>query len=224
MELFCTDERACCFSQNMEGICCLISENQYKYSGVSAVLANRGLSKVRRGRVEHQQRFWFCPKCGGKLAYQWKGDRKRLVCGECRFIMYENPIVGVAAIVFKDERILLSRRSPTATYPGLWCIPCGYVEYDEDVQAAIKREFYEETGLRIELDGVFTAQSNRHNPAAHTVGIWFRAHITGGGMRPGDDIDAVEYFPLDAAPQLAFPTDAKVIAMLSSLLSPKHGV
>jgi 8-oxo-dGTP diphosphatase len=170
------------------------------------------------GRVECKQRFRFCPKCGGKLAYQPQNDHLRLVCGDCGFIMYENPIVGVAAIVCKDDRILLGRRSPASSYPGLWCIPCGYVEYDEDVQAAIKREFYEETGLVIELDGVFTAQSNWHNPEVHTVGIWFRAHITGGGIKPGDDIDKVEYFPLDAVPPLAFPTDAQVIVMLSSLI------
>jgi ADP-ribose pyrophosphatase YjhB (NUDIX family) len=138
--------------------------------------------------------------------------------------MYENPIVGVAAIVLEDGKILLGRRAKGATYPGLWCIPCGYVEYDEDVQDAIKREFREETGLIIAVDGVFAALSNWHNPETHTVGIWFSARVTGGELVPGDDIDAVEYFPLTAVPDLAFPTDSKVIDMLLALNSGTDGV
>ncbi|WP_425059792.1 NUDIX domain-containing protein [Sporomusa carbonis] len=31
------------------------------------------------------------------------------------------------------------RRSPSASYPGLWCIPCGYVEYNEDIRDAVRR-------------------------------------------------------------------------------------
>ncbi len=128
--------------------------------------------------------------------------------------MYENPIVGVAAIVLDGGRILLGRRAAGSTYAGLWCIPCGYVEYDEDVRAAIVREFREETGLDIVPGEVFTVLSNWHNPATHTVGIWFLATVSGGRLTPGDDLDAAEYFPLEATPPLAFPTDAIVIEML----------
>lgn len=171
-----------------------------------------------------EQRFFYCPKCGGELAYRPVGERERLVCGSCGYIMYENPIVGVAAIVREGGKLLLGRRAAGATYAGLWCIPCGYVEYDEDVCAAIVREFREETGLAIAVDGVFTVLSNWHNPAVHTVGIWFDARITGGELAPGDDLDAVEWFSLDEVPPLAFPTDEKVVSMLRELKSPGGGV
>lgn len=170
-----------------------------------------------------KQRFSFCPKCGGALALKPRRERERLTCSACGYVMYENPVVGVAAIVLDGERILLGRRAGWSTYPGLWCIPCGYVEYDEDVYAAIKREFCEETGLTIEVDGVFTVLSNWHNPEAHTVGIWFDARVAGGRLEAGDDLDAVEYFALDAPPPLAFPTDATVIAMLKERLHSADG-
>lgn len=166
-----------------------------------------------------KQRFAFCPKCGGALALRPRRERERLTCEACGYVMYENPVVGVAAIVLDGDKILLGRRAGWSTYPGLWCIPCGYVEYDEDVYAAIIREFREETGLDIEVDGVFTVLSNWHNPEAHTVGIWFEARVTGGVPAAGDDLDAVEYFPLDAPPPLAFPTDATVLAMLKRRLN-----
>jgi ADP-ribose pyrophosphatase YjhB (NUDIX family) len=131
--------------------------------------------------------------------------------------MYENPVVGVAAVVLDGDGILLGRRAAGSSYAGLWCIPCGYVEYDEDVRAAVRREFCEETGLTIEPGEVVAVLSNWHNPEAHTVGVWFRATVTGGRLQPGDDLDAAGYFPLDEPPPLAFPTDATVIDMLKGL-------
>lgn len=163
-----------------------------------------------------KQRFHFCPKCGGAVAYRQVGERERLVCGKCAYTIYENPIVGVAAIVRKDGAILLGRRAANASYAGLWCIPCGYVEYDEDIRDAVKREFLEETGLVIEPGRVYTVLSNFHNPSVHTVGVWFMAEIAGGALCPGDDLDQVAYFLLDAVPDLAFPTDAQVINMLQA--------
>lgn len=160
------------------------------------------------------QRFHFCPKCGSTLSYRQVGERERLVCATCSFTMYENPIVGVAAIVQQHGEILLGRRAATASYPGLWCIPCGYVEYDEDIREAVKREFFEETGLIIKPNDVYTVLSNFHNPAVHTVGVWFQADVIGGVLSAGDDLDQVAYFPLSAVPELAFPTDVQVIEML----------
>lgn len=160
-----------------------------------------------------KQRFFFCPKCGGSLNYRSYGERERLTCSVCSYIFYENPVVGVAVIVFnKDGRILLGRRNNS--YRGLWCIPCGYVEYDEDVFDAAVREFKEETGLDVKINGVFTVQSNFHNPETHTVGIWFNAEVVGGDLKAQADLDEVGYFDLASPPPLAFPTDALVIEML----------
>lgn len=163
-----------------------------------------------------KQRFFHCPKCGGKLEYRQVAEQQRLVCSNCSYIFYENPIVGVAAIVMNNGKILLGKRSSATAYPGLWCIPCGYVEYEEDVYDAVRREFKEETGLTIEVKKVFTALSNFHNPNVHTVGIWFIAHVTGGTLQAGDDISEVGYFELNQLPPLAFPTDRQVIELLKN--------
>lgn len=161
-----------------------------------------------------KQRFNFCPKCGGRLGYRLIGERERLVCDACSYTMYENPIVGVAAIVRKNDTILLGRRAAGTSYSGLWCIPCGYVEYDEDIRDAVTREFREETGLIIEPGQVYAVLSNFHNPAVHTVGVWFEAQVTGGVLCPGDDLDQAAYFALEDIPPLAFPTDGEVLARL----------
>ena len=85
--------------------------------------------------------FQFCPKCGGGLQVR----NGRLVCEKCGFILYRNPTVGVAVILLHGDRILLGRRS-RGRYEGAWCIPCGHVEWGEEVRTAARREFLEETG------------------------------------------------------------------------------
>lgn len=164
--------------------------------------------------------FRFCPLCGSSLDRAERGGRMRPVCPGCGFIHYRNPTVGVAVILRDDAgRILLGRRSPDSSYPGQWCIPCGHVEWDEDVRAAAIREFAEETGLTVRLGEVAAVHSNFHNPGQHTVGIWFFAQSATGTPTAGDDLDSVGFFPGGAPPEpLAFPTDRLVLTKLADQL------
>jgi len=123
--------------------------------------------------------------------------------------MYQNPTVGVAVVLVEAKQILLGWRRD-----GGWCIPCGHVEWDETIMQAAVREFYEETGLQVGLEGVFAVHSNFHNPDHHTVGIWYRGTRRSGDVRAGGDLLQVTFFPLSGVPDLKFPTDQLVIAQL----------
>src|SRR5690606_33498736 len=157
-------------------------------------------------------RFTYCPHCAAPLVDRVVNDQVRSTCPACDFVHWRNPAVGVAVIVVENGRILLGQRA-RGRYRGAWCIPCGYVEHDEDVRAAAVREFAEETGLLVELGEVYAVRSNFHNPALHTVGIWFRGTILRGELCPQDDLSAAAWFDLRQLPQaIAFPTDVEVLA------------
>ena len=120
-------------------------------------------------------------------------------------------------MVVLDEqgRVLLGRRSAGGNV-GEWCIPCGYVEWGEDIRDAARREFEEETGLVVQITEVCAVHSNFHNPASLTVGVWFYGRIVGGQTAASDDLDQVGWFPPDDPPEpLAFPTDRMVLADLT---------
>jgi 8-oxo-dGTP diphosphatase len=130
-------------------------------------------------------------------------------CPECDFVHWRNPAVGAAVLVRDDEgRVLLVRRGPEASRPGLWSVPAGFVDYGEDVRAAAARELEEETGLIAEIGEVVHVASNFHDPGKLTVGVWFRGKVVGGELTAGDDADDAGWFPTDELPPLAFPTDA----------------
>lgn len=165
---------------------------------------------------ENNMRYKFCPYCGGKLSIKETNSLSQLKCVDCSKIFYQNPAVGVAAILIKNKKVLLGRRN--ISYSKMWCIPCGYVEYYEDVREAAVREFKEETNLDIKLGQIFNIHSNFHNPAQHTVGTWFLVEEFSGDMIPGDDIDELDFFSTedikDKNLQLAFPTDKLIIIEL----------
>jgi 8-oxo-dGTP pyrophosphatase MutT (NUDIX family) len=73
-------------------------------------------------------------------ANEIRGGLARLVCQDYRQILYVNPAVGVAVVVRRGEEVLWGRRR-SGPYAGHWCIPCGYVEWGEEVRAAAGREF-----------------------------------------------------------------------------------
>ncbi len=145
-----------------------------------------------------------------------RGGRPRRVCGTCGWVHFRNPGVGVAVLLRDDAgRVLLVRRAAGSTREGAWCIPCGYLDYGEEVRAGAAREVFEETGLIVEVGDPVFVRSNFHDPAKLTVGIWFDGVIKGGRLEAGDDADEVGWFEPGDLPELAFPTDEELLGSLS---------
>ena len=62
----------------------------------------------------------------------------------------DRPIVGVAAVVIEDDRVVLVRRGRPPAY-GEWSLPGGAVEPGETLEEAVVREVAEEIGFNVEV-------------------------------------------------------------------------
>lgn len=138
-------------------------------------------------------------------------------CPACSFVAYANPAPTACALVVDgDGRLLLARRAydPDA---GLWDLPGGFIEEDEEPLDALVRELREETGLEIEpLEhlGIWTDRYGDDPGAARTLNLYWTARVVGGKERADDDVSELGWFaPADLPPpaQLAFRNVALVI-------------
>ena len=73
------------------------------------------------------------------------------VDGKEYWISRSNAVVGIIYKYENDEfHILANKRGKGCPdYVGKWNIPCGYVDYDENILHAVSREIFEETGLNV---------------------------------------------------------------------------
>jgi ADP-ribose pyrophosphatase YjhB (NUDIX family) len=75
--------------------------------------------------------------------------------------MEQQTYVGV--IVKHKNKCLLCKRNNKGSYPGMWSIPAGKLEKEEDTLVGAKREFFEETNIDIENEDLkFSGIVPRH--------------------------------------------------------------
>jgi 8-oxo-dGTP diphosphatase len=103
-----------------------------------------------------------------------------------------------------DEVLLVQRGSDP--FAGMWALPGGFVDSDERLIDAARRELLEETSIRqSKLIQIGAYGDPGRDPRGHTVSIAFGA-VTGRRTQPagGDDAAAAGWFALGRLPKLAF--------------------
>ena len=152
----------------------------------------------------------YCLACGGAMALT---DAARPVprCTACGRRHHLDPKVGVGAVVRDEqERLLLVRRG-VPPGKGLWALPAGYVDADEDPRDAAAREVTEETGLTVRCGSVLDVYPGGGGASFFLA---FDAALTGGVLAAADDALDAGWFALDDLPELAFASTVDVVRRL----------
>lgn len=112
-------------------------------------------------------------------------------------------IVAVKAWVKKGDKYLLARRGMNEVHmPGVWSIPGGKVDDDDEtvniLQETLKREVLEEVGVEItdEIDLVYNNTFKRSDGSS-VVGLTFLCHWKSGEAEPLEETLEVGWFTLD---------------------------
>ena len=100
--------------------------------------------------------------------------------------------VTIDCVVFKDDAVVLIKRCHEP-FKDRYALPGGFVELNETVEDACRRETLEETGLVVrnqKLIGVYSEPSR--DTIRHTVAIAFLAEADLSTLKAGDDASHVE--------------------------------
>ena len=131
--------------------------------------------------------------------------------------------VDVVVIALVDERqqvLLIKRKRPP--FEGRWAIPGGFVEPGESLEAAARRELWEETGAEpAHLEQLHTFGDPGRDPRGWVISVAYLALLNEGKALPlhaGSDAQAAGWFDLDDPPPLAFD-HAQILARAKRVLT-----
>ena len=136
---------------------------------------------------------------------------------------YPRPALTVDIIVFlkekEDTKILLIQRNH---YPfeASWALPGGFVDMDETLEEAAKRELKEETGLEnIPLFQFYTFGDLNRDPRGRTVSVvhYGFTNSENATVKGGDDACDAKWVSLKILPLLAFDHNAIIEKALEKI-------
>ena len=104
----------------------------------SQVFRAKALSEWRKQTV-------FCPRCGAKLVEST--DFSAMECPDCGNLLFPRIDPCIIVLVRREGKILLARH--TQRNQDIYACLAGYVEPGETIEAAVRREVFEETGITI---------------------------------------------------------------------------
>ncbi|MEI8389981.1 MAG: NUDIX hydrolase [bacterium] len=132
---------------------------------------------------------------------------------------YKNPALTTDIILFSDYKdgedlkVLFIKRK-YEPFKNKWAFPGGFVEYNEELEEAAKRELEEETSIKdvcLKQLGAFGRVGR--DPRGRTVSVVYYASVNSSELfiKAQDDAKDAQWFSVNKLPELAFD-HAEIIA------------
>lgn len=121
--------------------------------------------------------------------------------------------VTVDIVLFKQTvaggQVLLIERK-NEPFKNQWALPGGFVDENEDLPDAARRELAEETGIHVQhVEQLKAFGKPRRDPRGHMVSVAFLVKVTNEKTIPkaADDASDAQWFSINELPKLAFDHD-----------------
>lgn len=134
---------------------------------------------------------------------------------------YPRPAVTVDAVLIGNRNSVLLIERGREPYKGKWALPGGFIELNESLEEACRRELEEETGVRIgELKQFKAFGAVDRDPRHRTISVIFYTFTEDELIaRAGDDAAKVQWFPITQLPELAFDHQQIINEFITEILS-----
>ncbi len=123
---------------------------------------------------------------------------------------YPHPAVTTDVVLFTLREgslsvLLIERLNPP--FRGMWALPGGFLDIDEDLEQCAMRELREETGIEgVYLEQLYTFGTPGRDPRERIISVTYFALTRSDSLQPKAASDAarVAWFPVNDLPELAF--------------------
>jgi NAD+ diphosphatase len=151
-----------------------------------------GLFAYARGLAHWQQRTRYCNACGSVLVLEACGHRAKCTNIQCGTAHFPRTDPAIIVVVSHGGRCLLGRgpQWPERRYSTL----AGFVEPGESLEDAVRREVFEESGVRV---GACDYHSSQPWPFPASIMLGFTAIAEDPTIHLGSELAEARWFEVD---------------------------
>ena len=151
-----------------------------------------GLFAYARALAHWHSRTRFCSRCGFAVTLQAMGHRARCTNPACALEHFPRVDPAMIVIVTWREQCLLGRQATWSE--NRYSTLAGFIEPGESLEDAVRREVFEEAGVRV---GACTYHSSQPWPFPSSLMLGFTAEATGPAIDIGPELCDARWFGVD---------------------------
>lgn len=162
----------------------LVSYDEFLVSAKALLLLNYARDNER------------CGHCGSPMRLKVSGNDRAIICTKCDNIIWPKTAPAIIVAVTNGDKLLLAHNK---LFPeGMYSVIAGFVEMGETFEDCVRREVFEETGIKVKNIKYFGSQPW---PFPNSFMIGFTAEYLEGEIKvDNEEIVDAKWFSKDEIP------------------------